>query len=139
MRADPSLLVEGYASVFGLADLEGDILRAGAFARSLRARPPIPMLFQHRPGKTAGRWSRVHEDGYGLFVRGLVEAPDAIDAIGAGLSGLSIGFHARVWRPNAQGGRTLSDVDLVEVSLVTEPCQRRARLTPLSQILRRAA
>ncbi len=139
MAADQTLLIEGYASVFGIADLEGDILRPGAFAQSLRQRPHFPMLFQHRPGKPAGRWARVHEDGYGLFVRGLVEAPEAVAAIRGGLTGLSIGFHARDARPNAQGGRTLSAVDLVEISLVAEPCQRRARLTPLTQAFRRAA
>jgi uncharacterized protein len=139
MRAERLVLIEGYASIFGLADLEGDILRAGAFAHSLQAHRTLPMLLQHRPGKPAGRWSRIHEDGYGLFVRGLVDAPDAIAAIDAGLDGLSIGFHARDWQPNSNGGRALSAVDLVEISLVAEPCQRRARFSRLTHDLRRAA
>ncbi len=30
------LLIEGYAAVFGVADTAGDVVRAGAFAQSLR-------------------------------------------------------------------------------------------------------
>ncbi|RYG28894.1 MAG: HK97 family phage prohead protease, partial [Burkholderiales bacterium] len=30
-----SLVIEGYASLFGVEDLAGDVVRAGAFARSL--------------------------------------------------------------------------------------------------------
>ena len=45
------LLIEGHASLFGLADLAGDVVHRGAFARTLRAKTSIPMLFQHDPAE----------------------------------------------------------------------------------------
>ncbi|MEL8056095.1 MAG: HK97 family phage prohead protease [Pseudomonadota bacterium] len=121
-----SVLIEGYASLFGVADSGGDVVRAGAFARSLR-RGGVPMLLQHRSGAVAGRWVRMIEDGRGLYVRGLVEGRGAHGLIEDGLDGLSIGFRPRVWTPRGASGRTLADVELVEVSLVAEPMLGAAR------------
>ncbi|NQY98034.1 MAG: HK97 family phage prohead protease [Henriciella sp.] len=120
------LLIEGYASVFGRADRCGDVVRAGAFARSLRARPPA-MLLQHQSGAVAGRWVRISETGFGLFVRGLVDSESAARLVQDGLDGLSIGFRPRLWTPRAEGGRVLIDVDLIEISLVADPMQPAAR------------
>lgn len=126
-RIPEPILIEGYASLFGLADGTGDVVRAGAFSRSLRGRPCLPMLLQHRQGAIAGRWTRMIEDGRGLFVRGLIETEGALRLAEGGLNGLSIGFIPRLWKPRAEGGRELIDLDLVEVSLVAEPMQRCAR------------
>lgn len=126
-RSRVSLLIEGHASVFGVADQSGDIVRAGAFARSLKS-GSVPMLLQHKSGAIAGYWSRIAEDGRGLFVRGIVSSPGAQKLIeAAGLDGLSIGFRPRIWSQNRSGGRTLADIDLVEVSLVSEPMHPLAR------------
>lgn len=124
------LLVEGYAALFGAADLSGDVVRAGAFARSLRA-GAVPMLLQHRSGAIAGRWTRLVEDGRGLFVRGLIEGGTASRAVATGLSGLSIGFRVRLWKPRPEGGRDLIDIDLVEISLVAAPMQPLARFVQI--------
>ena len=124
--AADSVLIEGYASLFGVADSGGDVVRAGAFARSLR-RGGVPMLLQHRSGAVAGRWVRMIEDGRGLYVRGLVEGREVRGLIEDGLDGLSIGFRPRVWTYLGASGRTLADVDLVEVSLVAEPMLSSAR------------
>lgn len=125
-RAQP-LLIEGYASLFGIPDAGGDIVRAGAFARSLQRAAHLPMLLQHRPGAIAGRWVRMIEDGRGLYVRGLVEGRVAQGLVRDGLDGLSIGFRPRLWKPRLPDGRELIEVDLVEVSLVRSPMQARAR------------
>ena len=132
-----AVLIEGYAALFGAPDLSGDVVRAGAFARSLR-RGGVPMLMQHKSGALAGRWTRLAEDGRGLFVRGLVEADGSKAMLNAGLNGLSIGFRARLWRPRAEGGRELIDVDLVEVSLVGQPMQPRARFSTVGGAARAA-
>ena len=136
MKTAP-FLVEGYAALFGAADLSGDVVRAGAFARSLRA-GAVPMLLQHRSGAIAGRWTRLVEDGRGLFVRGLIDGAAASRAIQSGLSGLSIGFRARLWKPRPEGGRDLIDIDLVEISLVAAPMQPLARFTQLGGAARAA-
>ncbi|MEL6857561.1 MAG: HK97 family phage prohead protease [Pseudomonadota bacterium] len=120
------LLIEGYASRFGEADKSGDIIRPGAFAESLK-RGGIPMLLQHVNGARVGRWVRMVEDGRGLFVRGLIESESAKKLAHAGIDGLSIGFRPRVWTPRREPGRLLVKVDLVEVSLVTEPMLPSAR------------
>ncbi len=133
------ILIEGYASVFGLADDCNDIVRPGAFQRSLSGGRMVPMLIHHRAGARAGRWLRIVEDGYGLFVRGLVETRAAGVAIASGLDGLSIGFRPSLWRIRAGGGRELIAIDLVEISLVAAPMQRRARLSVIGGLSREAA
>jgi len=67
------------------------------------------------------------EDGRGLFVRGLIEGDGARVLVRGGLNGLSIGFRPRVWSPRVDKGRTLADVELVDVSLVAEPMLNGAR------------
>lgn len=125
-RPRPELVIEGYASVFGIADRSGDIVRAGAFARSLRDSKPA-MLLQHRSGAVSGRWVRLAEDGRGLFVRGLMDAPSATKLARSGLDGLSIGFRPRLWTSRVGGGRVLADVELIEISLVADPMLPQAR------------
>ncbi len=126
------VLIEGYAALFGIADMADDIVRAGAFSRSLRRDAKPPMLLQHTSGAIAGRWVRLVEDGRGLFVRGLVEAKSAHRMLVGGLDGLSIGFRPRHWKRRIGGGRELMDIDLVEVSLVADPMQPRARFQAVS-------
>ncbi len=128
------ILIEGYASIFGEPDLAGDIVRAGAFARSLSGlKTNIPMLLQHKGGKIAGRWIRMREDGKGLFMRGLIDPSLPAGKIALKLmsnkllDGLSIGFIAGDWKPNVGVGRYLNKVDLREVSLVTTPMAPKAR------------
>jgi len=69
-----SVLIEGYASLFGVEDAAGDCVRAGAFASGLNGRT-IPMLLQHHPRAKIGPWVRVVDDGRGSVVRGLIENP----------------------------------------------------------------
>jgi HK97 family phage prohead protease len=128
-----SLVIEGYASLFGVEDLAGDVVRAGAFARSLRAGVGVGMLLNHGGRRQVGRWTCLREDGRGLFVRGFVtpETPAgqaALEMIGEGrLNGLSIGFIARDWSPRVMRGRELREIDLREVSLVAAPMLESAR------------
>lgn len=130
-----ALVVEGYASLFGVEDLAGDVVRAGAFARSLRRGGQVGMLLGHASGRTAGRWNLVREDGRGLFVRGMItaEAPAGVLALNmvqdGGLDGLSIGFIARDWAPRRVRGRDLREVELREISLVVSPMLPAARFT----------
>lgn len=132
VRARPTL-IEGYAALFGREDLMRDVVRAGAFSRSLRGQALPPMLLQHRAGAIAGRWVRIVEDGRGLFVRGLIEAESAQGLVRTGLTGLSIGFRPVMWHRRSGGGRELTDVELVEISLVAEPMQPAARFAAVAQ------
>lgn len=126
-RGMQSLVIGGYASLFGVEDLAGDVVRAGAFTRSLARGGGVGMLLSHVGGRTAGRWTLMREDGRGLFVRGLVSDETASGATALlmiareGLDGLSIGFVARDWSPRVTRGRELKEVELREISLVAAP------------------
>lgn len=131
------LLIEGHASLFGLADLSGDVVHRGAFAQALRAGRTVPMLFQHDPAEPVGRWIELREDGRGLFVRGEILETGPRGRTVAGLvrrgaiDGLSIGFRTRRSAPRRPRGRDLLDIDLWEVSIVTFPMLPQARLRPV--------
>lgn len=132
MRTE-ALVIEGYASLFGVEDLAGDVVRAGAFSRTLARGGQVGMLLSHVGGRTAGRWTIMREDGRGLFVRGMVTGETAagvaaLKLIGErAMSGLSIGFIARDWSPRVARGRELREIELREISLVTSPMLPGAR------------
>lgn len=128
------MIIEGYAALFGVVDQVGDVVRAGAFAVSLARRAdPLPMLAEHERRLLAGYWTDVKEDRRGLFIRGEIrdDLPGAARAkrmLARGIDGLSIGFVPIV--AHARGaGRVLSEIELLEVSIVTHPMQPQARLT----------
>ena len=121
------MLIEGYASRWGEVDGGGDVVRAGAFTRSLAGGRWPRLLLQHR-GRDVGRWLTVREDGVGLFVRGMITNVGVRRSVErTGLGGLSIGFVARDWSPRIGRGRTLISLELMEVSLVAEPMLATAR------------
>jgi HK97 family phage prohead protease len=131
---------EGYASLFGKPDGAGDVVAPGAFARSLRGRPPdrVRMLYQHFAHEPIGVWEEIREDTRGLHVRGRLnpevargEEVASLIAQGA-LNGLSIGFRAlRARRDRATNRRVLHEVDLWEISVVTFPLLEGSEVTAI--------
>ncbi len=129
-----SLLIHGYASLWGVADLNGDVVARGAFAASVAKTGAggVRMLHQHESRSPVGVWDRMEEDERGLFVAGRImdwsaEArfAQALSRVGA-LDGLSIGFRSR--RARREGRlRVLVEAELWEVSLVTFPMLPGAR------------
>jgi uncharacterized protein len=126
-----SLRFAGYAALFDRRDAGRDIIRAGAFARSLGdLRAPLPLLWQHRADLKIGWIEQVAEDQRGLRVLANIDNPDgrAAAALRRGeVNGLSFGYRARRFRPDGPG-RELLDVELFEVSLVSHPMQHGARV-----------
>jgi HK97 family phage prohead protease len=131
---------EGYASLFGVPDGAGDVVAPGAFAASLRKRPPreVRMLYQHFAHEPIGVWDQIAEDARGLYVRGrltldVTRAREvrALIADGA-LNGLSIGFRTVRARRDA-GMRTLQEIELWEISVVTFPLLRGSTVTGLGE------
>ncbi len=122
-RREVPLRFAGYAAIFDRVDRGGDVIRAGAFGVLPGA---VPLLWQHR-GRAIGTIERIAPDRHGLRVIGRIEDARVAGLVrGGGLRGLSIGFRAR----GAVRGqvRELTAVDLVEVSLVTQPMQPLARV-----------
>lgn len=129
------LMIEGYASLWGVADLNGDVVQRGAFRDSLArsGAAGVRMLHGHDGGAVVGVWDEVAEDERGLRVRGRIEPWSAVSrmaealARAGALDGLSIGY--RTARARRDGRlRVLSGVELWEVSLVTFPMLREAKV-----------
>ncbi|MBL4639381.1 MAG: HK97 family phage prohead protease, partial [Kordiimonadaceae bacterium] len=125
---------EGYGAIFGNKDRDGDIVVRGAFAESLKAGMPA-LLWQHDQKAPIGKFDEVRKDDKGLFVKGrLAMTGKGLEAyellkIGA-LDGLSIGFVTKeATRDPATKTRTISQADLMEISLVTFPANELARVS----------
>lgn len=110
----------GYAAIFDCPDSGGDIIRRGAFARA--AKGGIPLLRQHDPTRRIGFVERLKEDERGLRVIATLDEGETVTA-GAGLS---FGYHVRAME--RADYRELTDLDLIEVSLVSHPMQKLARV-----------
>ncbi len=125
----------GYAALFDKRDSGRDVIRPGAFARTLEQREaPLPLYWQHRPDQRIGWVETVAEDQRGLRVVAAIDNPEggAAAALKRGaVTGLSFGYTARGFRRD-RDGRELTDIDLFEVSLVTHPMQDAARVHLIS-------
>ena len=127
----------GYAAIFDRPDRGGDVVRSGAFARSVGrgAGDGAPALAA-RAGAPIGRIEYLQEDKRGLRVIGRLSQGAAGREAAALLKegavrGLSFGY--RVREASGEGPRELTDLELVEVSLVTFPMQPKARVHALAQ------
>ena len=142
---------EGYGSVFGTVDSYNDVIVKGAFKQTLKewkALKKLPkLLLQHGGGGffssnaddmvPIGKWEEMFEDDHGLFMRGRLfdvdtdRAKSTYAALKEGeLDGLSIGFRTRKSKIDEETGiRTLTEIQLFEVSLVTFPANDPARVT----------
>lgn len=140
LKANEDGSVEGYGSVFSVVDSYADIIAKGAFVASIsehKANGTMPaMLWQHDSDKPIGVWTDMVEDEKGLKVKGKLaldteKGKEAHTLLKMGaLNGLSIGFISREWTYDAKTDiRTLTDVDLWEVSLVTFPANKKSRIT----------
>jgi HK97 family phage prohead protease len=124
----------GYAAIFGRPDRGGDVVRAGAFSHSLKRGAAVPLLWQHAPARPIGRVEYLKEDRRGLRVIGRLSAGaagrEAASLLKEGaIRGLSFGYRVRAAR--GEGPRELTELELVEVSLVTLPMQPKARVHAL--------
>jgi HK97 family phage prohead protease len=147
----------GYGAVFGNLDSHGDVIAKGAFRDTLAAHTAAgtmpAMLAQHGdifggPGNMPiGVWTAMAEDEKGLKVEGyLSDTPRGQEAYtllkDKALSGLSIGYEAKASTPGTRAGeprRTLTAVDLWEVSLVTFPSNDLARVDGVKDGARKTA
>jgi HK97 family phage prohead protease len=147
----------GYGAAFNNVDSYGDVIAPGAFAKFLsdiqENREPWPaMLSQHGAmGLTSedltpiGAWSSLSEDGKGLSTAGdLAKTQRGIEMHTllsmkprAAIDGLSIGYIAKKWDPRTKPEdprRTLREIVLVEISPVTFPANRNARVSSVKSI-----
>lgn len=128
-------IIEGYGSVFGNVDSDGDIVALGAFVKSISKKKPM-MLWQHDTREVIGMWDEVREDSKGLFVKGrlfkddIPRAKEAYTLLKEGaISGMSIGFVTKQAVSDDRKNRIITEADLWEVSIVTFPANDRATVT----------
>jgi HK97 family phage prohead protease len=133
-------VLEGYAAVFNSdsVEFEGweknwiERIEPGAFARSLREQPDIKALWSHRsdmPIARAPGTLDIREDDTGLKVSiqlaDTTVGRDLLANVRAGnVDAMSFGFEMRSQRIEENDDivvRTLTDVDLIEVSAVVWP------------------
>lgn len=130
----------GYASTWGNVDSQDEVVRQGAFVRSLERwhsegrRIPVVTDHQHDVSAVVGSLATAREDSYGLFVHGIFSGTTAAQdvrqkLVEGHLSGLSV-FGGIVSSGSEKvGGRTvraLYEVDLLEVTLTPWPANTLA-------------
>jgi len=145
----------GYGSIFGNMDGGGDMIEKGAFKETLaqweaKGKYP-PMLLQHGGffGSVddmlpIGKWTSMEENAKGLKVEGELYALSTergtyiYEGLKAGtLDGLSIGYRVKAQRNGTkpeEPRRTLTAVELVELSVVTFPMNDKARISAVKAI-----
>lgn len=133
LRAGDAGEIEGLAWPFGSPDRVGDVIGPEAFAG---VRSPLPMLDAHDPSRPIGVWESFAVTARGLVAKGRLLVAEVARAAelhalvkAGGVRGLSIGFATKASTPRPGGGRTITALDLVEISLVAIPCHPGARVT----------
>lgn len=125
--------IECIAWPFGVPDRVGDIIEKGAFAN---VELPLTMLFGHDQNDPIGVWTEAVEAPDGLRLKGkllvdeVARAREVRALVQSGaVRGISIGFITRKAIARKGGGRTISNLQLLEASLVTLPMHPGARVT----------
>lgn len=135
---------EGYASVFGVVDSDGDIIEPGAFAQALKTQSrAVAMFFNHRRNEIpVGKWLDLSEDSKGLYVRGeLTPGNPQSEALKAAMihgtvGGMSVGFSAAKGDVSsiATGYSFRSVSRLSEISVCTFPANEAATVSTLKSM-----
>jgi hypothetical protein len=143
----------GYGAYFGNVDSYGDVIGPKAFKETLRDWKKMkslpPMLLNHGGGFLGspqddlpiGVWTKMEEDDNGLFVEGVLNtrAPRGAEVYSLmkmdprpGIDGLSIGFRvkgSKIGTKPEEPKRTLTAIELIELSVVTMPANGKARIS----------
>jgi HK97 family phage prohead protease len=137
----------GYGSVFGTVDCYNEVVAKGAFAESLQelaaSGDPMPALWQHNSDQPIGGYDTLEEDDTGLKVAGFLMINEVAQAREAHalmkrrvVKGLSIGYYVRADSYDEKTRiRTLTKLDLQEISIVTFPANEDALIDTVKQKL----
>jgi len=131
---------EGYASVFNNKDLGNDVIKQGSFSNTIKSKKPkqIKLLYQHKTDEPIGVIDSLVEDTRGLKIKGRLamgtqKGREVFELMKMGaLDSMSIGY--RLSQDDYKYSdklkkRTISNLDLMEVSMVTFPMNPKAKVT----------
>jgi uncharacterized protein len=133
----------GYGSVYGNVDLKGDVMQPGVFAKSLAAKAEngkvVPVLWQHKSDTPIGKYTKLAEDGKGLYTEGQLsisgpyasqQAKEAYGFMKDGvITGQSVGYNTKDEEYDPKGGVwNVKEADLWECSIVTFPANTDAMI-----------
>lgn len=147
----------GYGAAFNNIDAYGDVIMPGAFSEFLAdaksGKAPWPSMLSQHGGMAMtsedmtpiGVWHDLAEDGSGLRVTGqLADTPrgNEIDTLmrmtpRPAIDGLSIGYIPKRYEPRSKPEdprRRITQIDLIEISPVTFPANRNARISSIKSI-----
>lgn len=147
---EEGMTFSGYGAVFGNIDSYGDVIEKGAFTKTIeefKASGKWPaMLSQHggwlssaQDMTPVGVWTEMREDDHGLYVEGkLADTPRGRELYELmkmtprpAIDGMSIGYFVTEYTDEKKDGeliRHIKGIDLVELSLVTFPANKEARI-----------
>lgn len=134
-------IVTGYFSNFNNVDSDGDVIRPGAFAKTIReagpqsAQPRIKHLFNHNPAQPLGKLTELKEDAKGLYYESQVGTHslgnDFVKMVESGLiTEHSIGFKTIKDNSNKEGNNEITEIKLWEGSSLS--AWGANELTPLT-------
>lgn len=137
----------GYGSIFGNVDAYREIVEEGAFSASIAeieaSGRSLPILWNHNSSEPLGYYTSLEQDDKGLKVRGCLLSGEVSRAgeiwalLKAGaISGLSIGYYIKGDSYDEETRiRTLTELKLREISLVTFPANDEARVETIKMKL----
>jgi HK97 family phage prohead protease len=111
----------GYASIFREKDLNGDVILPESFIETSLNPEIIPLFLEHDARKQIGVIEKIRQDNTGLYVEGMIEKEFAKKKIP-----LSIGYIPNFEMKSINGSRYISQIKLLEVSLVKKPANKKA-------------
>lgn len=152
-----TMTFSGYGAVFKNVDAYGDVIEPGAMAKFLSdtesGEQPWPMMLAQHGGfqltsedmTPIGVWTELAEDGHGLKVSGqLADTSRGREMYTLmkmsprpAIDGLSIGYIAKKSEPRSKPEdprRRLTEIDLIEISVVSRPANRKARVSQVKSI-----
>lgn len=117
-------VVKGYASVFDNIDSDGDIIRQGAYRKTISEnKNRIKYLYQHDMDKPLGKMQHLEEDSKGLMFEAIIpETQLGMDVVALMKAGVitenSVGI-LPIQKEMNGSNRELTEVKLFEISAVT--------------------
>lgn len=134
-------VIKGYGSVFGNLDFYNDIIQSGAFAKTISEKRAFPILADHDSDRPIGMTCSLQEDSHGLMMEAEInlDVQDGREkyslAKQGAISGLSIGFQImQEQNDRTTGIRTITEIKLWEISVVTFPANPAAEITDVRSL-----